>query len=220
MERKFCTQCGAAMNNKNKCDFCGSSYQDSTSTSTKNTPRLKDADIGHVLKDLQPSKIMALPIIIFACLWCGGALSGGITMLSIGDGTASIMALIPIGMCLFGVVVFSIFVSSILSGGTKKILKLWQSERYDEAFKMCETKSGDNYKIAWALIAFHRYYRDDEANQKLLLASNNSLYSAASKSAAVSQLLQHFNIKVTAPPSNTGSSTNTTIHFGGGHHRH
>lgn len=196
MKRKFCMQCGAAMTNKTKCEFCGSSYQAADTTGTKDIPRLKDADIGHVLKDLQPSKIMALPMIIFACLWCGGTLFGGIRMI-----TTTMMALMPFGMCLFGIVMFSISIYSVMGGGIGKVIKLWQSEKYDEAFKLCETKNKDNHKIAWAFIAFHRYYRDEEAHQKLLLVSNSALHSAALKSAAVSQLLEYFGIKHTAPPS-------------------
>ena len=216
MKRNFCTQCGAALNNKNTCDFCGSTYSElnsgnneqiAKSKKTRDIPRLNDSDIGHVLKDLQPKKIAALPIIIFACIWCGGALIGGITMLSVGESITSIMALIPLGMCLFGIVMFIGVIRGIVGGGTKKILKLWKAEQYDETLRLCETKNSDNYKIAWALIAFHRYQRDDEAHQKLMLVSNSSLSSASSQSTAVSQLLQYFDITPTRILSSSSTSS-------------
>ena len=218
MKRQYCTQCGAALNSKNKCEFCGSGYEaiSNNATDTRQVVRLSDEEIGGVLKQIQPAKFMALPIIVFAFVWCGAALGGAIATFS----AAGLFGLMPLGMFLVGIIMFSFFISAALKGGTKKVLMLWQEKRYDEAFSLCEAGKDDNHKIVWAFIAFHRYLRDDDAHKKLLLVSNNALHYASARSTAIAQLLKYLGITTTPPSSSSSSSSGSIkINMGGGHRK-
>ena len=182
LDSNKCKNCGANVVKKAGgyyCEYCGSSYtarDNAHSESTVNVSMERPTMTDEVLKTVafsKNSKAAAIPVAAFGVLWVIVTFGMGIAVLTSMDHGPKFIGCVPFFMGIFGIVIFSISIKSILGPkALRHAANLADRGNWNAAYQTLQESYSDKTNaevcIALVLIAFYKFKDDEKAKHYII----------------------------------------------------